>query len=443
MRIAVLGGGVAGTVVASELSRSTSIEVDLYEQNSRLGGLHHSVEFDGLHYDIGAFLFDRKHALIEAFPFLRPYFHEVDHRSLVITEAGSLDAYPMTIRGYIGDHSIGSLMADGASLLANKVTSRRRNTLPEYVRYYLGEGIYRKSGLRAYIERFYAVPHDDVDLEFALQRLDSLPERCGLRRNLGRFAREAFDRSVFEKTWECYVRPVDGFGPIYNRIAEHLRTRGVAITFNAGITQVEKRDEKFVIHRSEADPQEYDLIVSTIPVGVMMRLIGRTMPKPPTMINLLSLCYRFSGDLGFENAGMLYNFTYAHRWKRLTLFSDYYGPAENGDHYFVVECTRRADDRMTPEELTADFEEHVAEMPIFNGTLHYQDAIFTRNAYPFLSSADLDVVAGAKEELHDFGIALTGRQGGFRYMTSHLTALAAQDLARNLMKIEEREGALA
>ncbi len=442
MRVAVLGGGVAGTVVASELSRSSAIEVDLYEQNTRLGGLHHSVEVDGLHYDIGAFLFDREHALIKAFPFLRPHFHEVDHRSLVVTQSGALDIYPMSMRGYIENHSIGSLIADGVSLLGSKIRDRHRSTLPEYVHYYLGRRVYKESGLKAYIERFYAVPDNEVDLEFALQRLDSLPERCSLRRNAGRMMRESFDRTIAEKTWGCYVRPVEGFGAVYGLIEKHLRSQGVGITWAANITRVEKRGEKYAICRDGVEPEEYDLIVSTIPVGIMMRLTGQTMTKPPTMVNLLSLCYRFNGDLGFSNAGMLYNFTCDHRWKRLTLFSDYYGPATNGDDYFVVECTRRADDPTTAEELAADFEEHVGRLPIFNGELRYQEAIFTRNAYPFLSSEDLQSVASAKEELHDFGIALTGRQGGFRYMTSHMTALAAQDLARSLREIGEEEEAL-
>lgn len=443
MRVAVLGGGVAGVVVASELSRSSAVEVDLYEQNTRLGGLHHSVEVDGLHYDIGAFLFDREHALIKAFPFLRPHFHEVDHRSLVMTQSGSLDIYPMSMRGYIEDHSVGSLIADGISLLRSKIRDRRKSTLPEYVHYYLGPRVYEQSGLKAYIERFYAVPHDEVDLEFALQRLDALPERCSLRRNAGRMARESFDRSVAEKTWGCYVRPEKGFGAVYTLIEEHLRSQGVAITYGAGITRVEKREQKYIIYRDDVEPQEYDLIVSTIPVGIMMRLIGRTMAKPPTMINLLSLCYRFNGDLGFSNAGMLYNFTDRHLWKRLTLFSDYYGPAPNGDHYFVVECTHRADDPTTAEELAADFEKHVDGLPIFNGELRYLESIFTRNAYPFLSGDDLASVATAKAELNDFGVAMTGRQGGFRYMTSHMTALAAQELARSLQEIGEEEEALA
>ena len=54
--IAVLGGGVAGVVVANELARSGA-NVDLIERAPKLGGLHRSVTADGMAFDIGAFVF--------------------------------------------------------------------------------------------------------------------------------------------------------------------------------------------------------------------------------------------------------------------------------------------------------------------------------------------------------------------------------------------------
>lgn len=432
MRIAILGGGVAGVVLARELANVPEISVTLYEISPMLGGLHRSVAINGLDYDIGAFLFDRDHGLLQAFPFLYDHFVPVNHRSLVITSSGSFDIYPMSMRGYIRDHGVTSVAGDAVNLLASKIRRRRRDSLVAYVEYYLGSGVYRKSGLKAYIERFYATADTDVDIEFALQRLTSLPTDCGLRRNLFRIVREAFDSQIAEQTWGCYVRPPEGFSFTYSLIGQDLLKAGVSVRTGIRVERIERSGTGFLLHSEEKEGGEkFDLIVSTIPIGTMLRIIGLNTERPPDTIRLVSLCYRFQGDLGFSRANMLYNFTYDARWKRLNLHSPHYGQ-DRGDDYFVVECTNRSDSTETEESYRKDFENHVERLPILKGSLQYQGALVTENAYPFLRRNDVERVQEGRRALEDFGIALTGRQGRFVYQNSHTTALAAKALAREI-----------
>ena len=96
-KIAILGGGVAGIMLARKLAERGLFEIDLIEKESRLGGLHHSVEIDGLHYDIGTFVFREKHPIFKLFPNILSLYVKVDNNPLSITPSGSLDAYPLTI----------------------------------------------------------------------------------------------------------------------------------------------------------------------------------------------------------------------------------------------------------------------------------------------------------------------------------------------------------
>lgn len=432
MRIAVLGGGVAGTVLCRGLADYDGCQVTLFEREDRLGGLHRSVEFGGLHYDIGCFLFEPDHALLQIFPFLYDHFVKVSHRSRVLTRHGTLDAYPMTMSGYFRDNSLLSIAADALSLLRSKVRDRERDTLRRYVEYYLGSRIYRESGLKAYVERFYGRPDTEVDLAFALQRLTRLPKECGLRRNGLRLIREVFDRSVAERASEYYVRPVEGFPAAYAMIADDLRERGIAIRMGSSIGRIERVDGgKFLLHEGSGEAETFDLVVSTLPAGIMMRLIGDPMTRPPQTLRLVSLCYRFHGNLAFANAGMFYNFTEEARWKRITLFSSQYGRVD-GEEYFTVECTLPKEDPTTPEELREDFERHAGSLPVFDGELHYQGTIFTPHAYPVLTPADLQQNASAAERLTEFGILLTGRQAAYRHATSHAIASDARALAEEI-----------
>jgi len=431
MRIAILGGGVAGVVLARELSRSNAT-IDLYEQQPALGGLQRSVEVNGLHYDIGSFLFPHDHELLRTFPSLQPHFVEIDHRSVVLTRHNSLDLYPMTMRGYLRDHTFGTILPDGISLLAAKLRHRRRDTMVAYVKYYLGDRVYRKSGLKAYIERFYDTPDTDVDLAFALQRLDALPAECGLRRNIFRIVREAFNSRALEGgAWRCFIRPPQGFSFVYGIIEQELRHAGVHLLFNTPLERIERDRGAYLLYRADGRAERYDAVVSTIPIGAAMGLIGRPMQRPPQGVGLVSLCYRFRGSLGFGDARILYNFTYDGLWKRINVFSSLYGQAD-GDDYFMVECTQR-ERRHTAEDYRRDFEAHAARLPIFHGELRYQGAIETENAYPYFRVSDMERTAAARAELKQFGIVLTGRQGTFAYQNAHITALMARATAREMM----------
>ncbi len=427
MRIAILGGGVAGTVLAGCLSERANCDIVLFERNDRLGGLHHSEEFDGLQFDIGCFLFDPRHHFLQAFPQLYDHFTPVAHVSRVLTQSGGIDAYPMTIGGYRRDRSTADLAGDILALLRAKVTDRRRDSLRAYVEYYLGPRIYRRSGLKHYIERFYGRPDTDVDLAFALQRLDGLPHAAGLRRNALRFLCDAVGQPVDVPRWNCYVRPPSGFRFVYGKIAELLRGRGVDLRLGADVSRVEREsDGCFCVHDGAGGVEAFDLVVSTIPPGLMMRLIGRPMGHPPSTIRLVSLCYRFTGSLGFEDAGMFCNFTNDARWKRITLFSAQYGRAE-GDHYFTVECTLPREDPTTPVELRADFEQHIAGLDCFDGRPRFVGQIVTPHAYPVLTATDIEQSRRASEELVAFGIYITGRQARFVHRTSN--AIAADSIA--------------
>lgn len=428
MRIAILGGGVAGVVLARELSEESNAQVELFERNSELGGLQRSQDIGGFQYDIGAYVFAYEHELLRTFPVLYDHFIPLAHRALVLTRHNTFDAYPMTMRGYLRDNGLRSIPANAARILAAKFIHRRRDSLLSYIKYYLGESIYRNSGLKAYIERFHATPDTDIDLEFALQRMWMLPEKCSLRRNFVRIMGSALTNAPSLDTWDCLVRPREGFGAVYSIIGRELVDRGVALHLNSAIERIERKKKKFVIRFDDRRAEIFDLVISTIPIGTMLRLIGQPAARPPETVRLTTLCYRFQGDLGFANADIIYNFTCDGAWKRINFYTRLYGKID-GDDCFLVECTHRPEARMTERILKLDFEDHVSRVPILLGALKYQGSIETDDAYPFFRRNDLQRIDQARRILEEYGIVLVGRQGTFTYSSAHLTALRAREVA--------------
>jgi len=424
--VAVLGGGVAGVVTANELSRHGGFSVHIIEKEQQLGGLQRSISLGGVQYDIGAFVFDRTHQLLRTFPGLYETFVETSHTNMALRESGRIDHYPLSVRGFLRDNGLSVTMLAALDILYSKARHARRDDLISYIKYYIGDTVYQRSGLKSYIERLYQTDDITIDLEFGKQRLQGIERDCSLRKNGPRIARQIFKAGREEIPWRCFVRPRGGFGEGYDVVAEQLRRQGVTIETGADIRTIKKSGDGFLIYFPDRE-EYFDRIISTIPIAATSGYIGMRLEHDLEYMSLVSLFYRFRGELGYDSP-YLYNFTTSGDWKRIATFSRYYG-TDGGDHYFAVECTVREKSAYSIEERRDGFERHIGAYQLFDGELRYQGGAVTPNAYPFFRRGDTEKIGRTRQRLADFGIETVGRQGSFVYTTSHETALNAAALA--------------
>ncbi len=156
-------------------------------------------------------------------------------------------------------------------------------------------------------------------------------------------------------------------------------------------------------------------LIGTIPLRTMLSLCGFDDAPQLTSVELASLFFSFKGDRGFDHS-ILYNFTLSGRWKRLTMFSDYYGAAD-GREYFCVEVNMRiSGDEIN--QLADDFTTITHNVGLFRGECRLEGYQTTRNAYPVYTTGASEAARRAIAKLRDFGIEALGRQGGFDYLPS-------------------------
>jgi protoporphyrinogen oxidase len=395
-----------------------------------LGGFHRNVEINALSYDIGAFTFDRSHNLFKSFPSIVKLYQSIDNRFGSITAKNSLDSYPCTLKGYVRDNGLLGLLSTCIEIPFSKLLYWRRNTVPAFVKYYIGNNAYQKTGLKNYIERLYQVSDEDIDIQFAHKRLDCIQSTGSLRKITSKKFQGKISVLAPPVATFALVRPKEGFAKIYSELHKLLLADGVTVSLDCEVKSIKKviidQQQKFEIEFANRSTEIYDGVVSTIPIPVISRLIGQPLQKKLKTISLLTLFYRFQGDLNYDY-NVLHNFTAEGAWKKITTFSHYYGKQE-GDDYFSVEITLDQDASPDIAQQQQQFEKHVKSLGLFTGELKLQGSKLTPNAYPVYLNDNVDEIISSKNQLKDWGLFLAGRQGEFDYLNS-------SDAAGNAVKI--------
>lgn len=423
--VAVLGGGAAGVVAAQELA-ARGATVDLIERQEQLGGLHRSVVLDGDAFDTGVFLFSHKHEFVKSFPALRSEFISVNSPRLSLTPDGTLDKWPISAGGYLRSHGLLHTGRAVCSLLVSKVRDRRRATVAEFAQFHIGRQLYTDTGLRHYIERLYGVPDSEVGIEFASQRLGYIENF--VKDRLRARTRQLISRRVQHSKPDAFlVRPREGFGFLYGRIRELLEQSGVRVHLNCPLQFIRKVAKGYELQLGE-HVHHYDEVVSTVPIPVLLRLAGESLQSRVEHMGLLSLFYR---GMFLPEAAVLCNFTYESRWKRLCVFSYYYGRS-GGEDFLTVEVTGSDLSPARQRELSADFEEHAMRHRLFRERPRLLSAVVTEHAYPIFRRGHTENVQRESELLGCLGIRTVGRQGNHKYLSSHDAVREAKELVRSM-----------
>ncbi len=175
-------------------------------------------------------------------------------------------------------------------------------------------------------------------------------------------------------------------------------------------------------------------LISTVPIERALKLCGVEVPGLPLpTVTLVSLFFSFRGERGFE-APILYNFSREGAWKRVTVYSDWYGTS-NGREYFTTEVIGQwVDDSV--EIADRDFRAHCANNGLLIGDLQLEGGHVLRNAYPIYTQGSGQRARDAVRVLREFGLESLGRQGAFQYQpTARASTLEAEHALRRPSEI--------
>ena len=411
----ILGAGVTGLVTADILLKHGAKDILVIDEYDDIGGNHINIDCGPYTYDIGTFIFQDDSPLLFHFPELLPLYHPVDQSISRIRPDGRVLDYPLSVK----EEVIKAGPVEWARILTSVVKARLFGPKPcnadTYARYWIGTRFYQESGLCAYVRRFYGAPPESVELAFAEKRMGWLAEQGSILKVIARFVR----RKTLWPANQSLVRPRSGFSSLYAAARASLESRGVRFQLGSPLSTITQNGDLTAVTVGNNEPVMTRRIISTIPIDRTLTLYGEAPDETLPTLNLTSLFYSFKGQRRFSRP-ILYNFSDEGVWKRLTMTSDFYGPAD-GREYFAVEVATRGEPAES-SNLDADFRQHVERFKIFDGDLKLEGVHGLDNAYPVYVEGVSKMLHAKSARLKALGVEAFGRQGGFDYQPTARTA---------------------
>lgn len=426
----VLGAGISGLVSASILSEKADQRVLLLDEYETAGGNHIAADHGGMTFDIGSFFFQDDSPLLAHFPQILPIYQDIGSYTISrLTPFGQVARYPVDMRRELLGAGPAEFMRILLSVLWARLRVNPRKNAENYATYWIGRRFADRAGLRHYLRRFYGTEPARIEAVFAEKRM-------GWIANPSKRILDAIKprRPTAAAGNRQLVRPREGFGPLYAAAVDGLRERGVQVELGARLQSIDRLDGRMRVVTSHGS-FEAPMLLSTIPLNRTLALCG--MPEEPGIrsASLTSLFYSFRGRRGFDS-NVLYNFSHDGAWKRLTVYSDFYGTVEDRI-YFTVEVIS-SDEPVPPEKAAADFAAHCAKAGILSGDLRLEGALITGSAYPIYLDGASIAADQAITRLREFGVLSYGRQGGFDYQpTARVSTQTAEaHVAKAVMEPE-------
>lgn len=403
----VLGAGISGLVSAAILSRQGYARILIVDDYEQVGGNHLDWSSKGYTFDIGSLIFQDDSPLLAYFPELLPLYQPIEPEWARLNPQGMITTYPISVRDDIWGGGFVSLVRIFTSLIFSRLFRRRMGNAHDFARFWIGDYLLHRSGLESYMKRFYGVSTEEIDIELAKKRMMWISEHASVRNVLSKL----FSRHRPGPTNRQLARPQAGFGALYKVAVDRLEKEGVAVSLAAEMAGIDKIGDQFRV-RTKDKIILTNRIISTIPIERAVALCGLESGPHLETITLIGLFFSFAGNRGFRQP-IIYNFSHRGAWKRLTMYSDFYGTVNEREYFGAEVIASHAGGSV--EAAEADFRKHVLENALFKGELQLEGARVLDHAYPIYRRGAAQHATQAIERLRSFGIESLGRQGGFNY----------------------------
>lgn len=449
MRVAVIGAGPAGITAAYQLAKGGA-QVEVYEAGDAVGGLSRSIELWGQTVDLGP------HRFFSQDPRVNQLWLEVvggDYRMVDrltrIYYGKRFFEYPLKPVNALRNMGLSSAACCLTSYLKEKIKpsyhSDCNETFESWVVGRFGRRLFNMF-FKSYSEKLWGIPCDELDADFAAQRIKKFSLGQAVKAALG------LGKSKHKTLIDQFAYPIGGTGMVYERMADRVQELGGDVHLRQPVRRI-VHDERRVTGVELADGrfEDFDQVISTMPLTLLVRGLGNL---PPAVEEGLAA-------LRFRNTILVYlnvaspdlfkdQWLYVHApdlgMGRVTNFRNWvpelYGESPNS--ILALEYWCYDEDSQWTESDAALIERGEREMRatglIGDAKVDAGHVVRIRRCYPVYARGYKRHLEPVVDHVRSFrGLTAIGRYGAFKYNNQDHSILMGLLAAENLLDGAEHD----
>ncbi len=286
MRVAVIGAGPAGLTTAYQLAKR-GMDVEVYEASAAVGGMSRSCSLWGQTVDLGPHRFFSTDARVN-----RLWLEVVgaDYRMVNrltrICYNGRFFHYPLEPVNALWNMGLFEAARCVGSYLREKVRSSSDPDAPATFESWVVGRFGRRlfdMFFKSYSEKLWGIPCQELDADFAAQRIKKFSLGEAIKSALGLGQRQ--HKTLVDR----FAYPIGGTGLVYERMAEFVREQGGQVQLNRPIRRVLHDDRQVRgLEFADGDQRYFDHVVSTMPLTMLVRGLGDLPAAVKTAVDALT-----------------------------------------------------------------------------------------------------------------------------------------------------------
>ena len=438
--VGIIGAGPAGITAAYQLAKA-GVKVHVLEAGDAIGGLSRTINLWDQKVDLGPHRFFSSDARVNKL-WLEVIGddYEMVNRLTRIYYKGRFFHYPL--KPFDALMKLG--VFEAACCLASYATERLRrqklgNCFQSWVTHRFGRRLFQIF-FKTYSEKLWGIPCDQLDSDFAAQRI----------KKLSLF--EAIRAALFKKTGtqhktlvDQFAYPQGGTGELYNRMADRVRTLGGTVDCSRPVESVLTQNGRVTgVRLTDGTDLSFDHVVSTMPLNLLVTRLKDVPAEVTTAANSLRFRSTILVFLSVEATDLFSdNWLYVHsedlRAGRITNFRNWvpqlYGNARNSILALEYWCNREdqlwSDD---DESLIALASRELRATGLINGANISAGHVHRiARCYPVYNRGYKETLKPVQDYLTTVnGLTVIGRYGSFKYNNQDHSILMGMLAAENI-----------